>query len=84
MFGRGRRQVAFGTTFRVTQQRGQVLELATPIGVRRVLATVHPSAVLRAPARTGARRSRDSSPTCDARAAAVACRRSVSVIEPFR
>jgi uracil-DNA glycosylase family protein len=37
-----------GTTFRVTQQRGQVLELATPIGVRRVLATVHPSAVLRA------------------------------------
>src|SRR5215204_7035520 len=37
-----------GTAFRVTQQRGQVLELATPIGVRRVLATVHPSAVLRA------------------------------------
>lgn len=37
-----------GTTFRVTQQRGQVMELATPIGVRRVLATVHPSAVLRA------------------------------------
>jgi uracil-DNA glycosylase len=37
-----------GTTFRVTQQRGQVLELATPIGVRRVLATLHPSAVLRA------------------------------------
>jgi DNA polymerase len=37
-----------GTTFRVTQQRGQVLELDTPIGVRRVLATVHPSAVLRA------------------------------------
>jgi uracil-DNA glycosylase len=37
-----------GTTFRVTQQRGQVLELTTPIGVRRVLATVHPSAVLRA------------------------------------
>jgi DNA polymerase len=36
-----------GTTFRVTQQRGQVLEIATPIGVRRVLATVHPSAVLR-------------------------------------
>jgi uracil-DNA glycosylase len=25
-----------------------VLELATPIGVRRVLATVHPSSVLRA------------------------------------
>jgi DNA polymerase len=37
-----------GTKFRVTQQRGQVLELATPIGVRRVLATVHPSSVLRA------------------------------------
>ena len=37
-----------GTTFRVTQQRGQVLELPTPIGVRRVVATVHPSAVLRA------------------------------------
>ena len=36
-----------GTTFRVTQQRGQVLELETPIGVRRVLATVHPSSVLR-------------------------------------
>jgi uracil-DNA glycosylase family protein len=37
-----------GTTFRVTQQRGQVLDLETPIGVRRVLATVHPSSVLRA------------------------------------
>jgi uracil-DNA glycosylase len=37
-----------GTTFKLTQQRGQVLNLATPIGVRRVLATVHPSAVLRA------------------------------------
>jgi uracil-DNA glycosylase family protein len=37
-----------GTAFRVTQQRGQMLELATPIGVRRVMATVHPSAVLRA------------------------------------
>src|SRR5215203_5407327 len=36
------------TTFRVTQQRGQVLDITTPIGVRRVLATVHPSAVLRA------------------------------------
>ena len=36
------------TAFRVTQQRGQVLDLETPIGVRRVLATVHPSAVLRA------------------------------------
>ena len=39
-----------GTTFRVTQQRGQVLELATPIGVRRALATLHPSAVIRAAA----------------------------------
>ena len=39
-----------GTTFRVTQHRGQVLELDTPIGVRRVLATVHPSSVLRATA----------------------------------
>jgi uracil-DNA glycosylase family 4 len=37
-----------GTSFRVTQQRGQVLELPTPVGVRKVLATVHPSAVLRA------------------------------------
>jgi uracil-DNA glycosylase len=37
-----------GTSFRVTQQRGQVLEFATPIGVRYVLATLHPSAVLRA------------------------------------
>ena len=37
-----------GSSFRVTKQRGQVLELATPVGVRRVLATVHPSAVLRA------------------------------------
>jgi uracil-DNA glycosylase len=36
-----------GSSFRVTKQRGQVLDLATPIGVRRVLATVHPSAVLR-------------------------------------
>ncbi|HJV13124.1 MAG TPA: UdgX family uracil-DNA binding protein [Propionibacteriaceae bacterium] len=37
-----------GSSFRVTKQRGQVLELATPMGVRPVLATVHPSAVLRA------------------------------------
>ncbi len=36
-----------GADFRVTQQRGQVLELPTPIGIRRVLATIHPSAVLR-------------------------------------
>jgi DNA polymerase len=39
-----------GSTFRVTKQRGQVLELATPVGIRPVLATVHPSAVLRATA----------------------------------
>ena len=39
-----------GPTFRVTKQRGQVLELATRVGVRPVLATVHPSAVLRATA----------------------------------
>jgi len=32
--------------FRFTE-RGQVLELATPVGIRPVLATVHPSAVLR-------------------------------------
>ena len=37
-----------GSAFRVTQQRGQVLQLPTPIGERQVLATIHPSAVLRA------------------------------------
>ena len=37
-----------GPAFRVTQSRGQVLEQETPVGVRRVLATVHPSSVLRA------------------------------------
>ena len=36
-----------GTAFKVTQQRGQVLEHETPVGIRRVLATVHPSSVLR-------------------------------------
>jgi DNA polymerase len=36
-----------GSGFRVTQQRGEVLELDTPIGIRRVLATVHPSSILR-------------------------------------
>jgi len=36
-----------GPDFRVTQQRGQVLELPTPVGVRSVLATVHPSSILR-------------------------------------
>jgi DNA polymerase len=39
-----------GPDFRVTKQRGQVLELATSVGIRPVLATVHPSAVLRATA----------------------------------
>ncbi|HZA32348.1 MAG TPA: UdgX family uracil-DNA binding protein [Propionibacteriaceae bacterium] len=37
-----------GASFRVTQQRGIVLELPTPVGERRVLATVHPSSVIRA------------------------------------
>jgi uracil-DNA glycosylase len=37
-----------GAGFRVTQQRGKVLELPTPVGERKVLATVHPSSVLRA------------------------------------
>jgi uracil-DNA glycosylase family protein len=36
-----------GPAFRLTQQRGQVLDLPTPQGVRSVLATIHPSAVLR-------------------------------------
>ena len=36
-----------GAGFRVTQQRGKVLELQTPVGERRVLATVHPSSVIR-------------------------------------
>ena len=36
-----------GSAFKVTQQRGQVLDHDTPVGVRRVLATVHPSSVLR-------------------------------------
>jgi uracil-DNA glycosylase len=37
-----------GASFRVTKHRGQVLELPTPVGQRQVLATVHPSSVLRA------------------------------------
>ena len=36
-----------GNDFRVTKQRGQVLDHDTPIGMRRVLATVHPSSILR-------------------------------------
>jgi uracil-DNA glycosylase len=39
-------QSVMGTSFRVTQQRGRVL--ASPLGVP-VLATVHPSSVLRSP-----------------------------------
>jgi uracil-DNA glycosylase len=37
-----------GASFRVTKHRGQVLDLPTPVGQRQVLATVHPSSVLRA------------------------------------
>ena len=36
-----------GPTFRLTAERGQVRERDTAVGVRRVLATLHPSAVLR-------------------------------------
>jgi DNA polymerase len=36
-----------GPAFKVTQQRGQVIEQDTPVGRRQVLATVHPSSVLR-------------------------------------
>ena len=36
-----------GVGFRVSKQRGQVIEAETPVGPRRVLATMHPSAVLR-------------------------------------
>jgi uracil-DNA glycosylase len=38
-----------GGTFRVTQHRGEVMERETPAGVRRLMATVHPSSVLRGP-----------------------------------
>jgi len=37
-----------GASFRVTKQRGQLLTLLTPVGERQVLATVHPSSILRA------------------------------------
>ncbi len=36
-----------GPSFRLTAERGQVRERETTVGVRRVLATLHPSAVLR-------------------------------------
>ncbi|MFP5282573.1 MAG: UdgX family uracil-DNA binding protein [Actinomycetes bacterium] len=36
-----------GNDFRVTKQRGEVLERETSLGTRRFLATVHPSSILR-------------------------------------
>ncbi len=39
-------QALLGRTFRVTQQRGRLLQFA---GTTKILATVHPSAILRAP-----------------------------------
>ena len=36
-----------GAGFRVSTSRGQVIEAETPVGTARVLATLHPSAVLR-------------------------------------
>lgn len=36
-----------GSTFRVTKERGHVFERETPVGLRRFLATIHPSAILR-------------------------------------
>lgn len=39
-------QALLGRTFRVTQQRGRLLQFA---GTIKILATVHPSAILRAP-----------------------------------
>ena len=38
-----------GNDFRVTKQRGAVLERETTLGIRRFLATVHPSSILRVP-----------------------------------
>ena len=46
-------KTVFGPSFRVTQQRGVVLEWPEPDGPRAV-ATIHPSAVLRADDREGA------------------------------
>ncbi|MBF6170819.1 UdgX family uracil-DNA binding protein [Nocardia blacklockiae] len=43
-------QAVIDPSFRVTKQRGQVL----PLGARRAVATVHPSAVLRSPDRDAA------------------------------
>ncbi|WP_375424997.1 UdgX family uracil-DNA binding protein [uncultured Friedmanniella sp.] len=39
-----------GSSFRLTAERGQVMERETPVGPLRLLATLHPSAVLRTPA----------------------------------
>jgi uracil-DNA glycosylase family protein len=36
-----------GSGFRVTKDRGVVFERETPVGMRRFLATIHPSAILR-------------------------------------
>ena len=36
-----------GSGFRVTKERGVVFERETPVGTRRFLATIHPSAILR-------------------------------------
>lgn len=36
-----------GSAFRVTKERGVVLERDTPLGPKRFLATIHPSAILR-------------------------------------
>jgi DNA polymerase len=36
-----------GSGFRVTRDRGAVLERETPVGTRRFFATIHPSAILR-------------------------------------
>jgi len=38
-----------GGTFRVTQHRGELMDRETPAGTRRLMATVHPSSVLRGP-----------------------------------
>lgn len=38
-----------GPSFRVTKERGQVLERETSRGLKRFVATIHPSAVLRTP-----------------------------------
>ena len=36
-----------GSAFRVTKERGVVFERDTPVGTKRFLATIHPSAILR-------------------------------------